>query len=237
MNAGATSGLLLNSPHTCKSLTQQMASRSSARVWEPIISSEAWGRLKLNCGGKWALKSCETIWKKAQRVAATARTHFFKDIWVEDIDGQNDLSLWDHVFLRFWLPPNGQTLLGVKHTGEKVFKGAIVELVIYEQVFNNPPVHLHTGHVCSWQTFSRLWGLVSLFVVCSRQAHKQYNLFTWGFCPDSIWAVMKKTHTPVFAALNQKVQSLDQRSHRRHGNAETQHWKSKKKKELTSYSH
>lgn len=40
-NEGAASGLLLNSPHTCRSLTQQMASLSSAKVWEPIISREA----------------------------------------------------------------------------------------------------------------------------------------------------------------------------------------------------
>lgn len=54
---------------------------------------------------------------------AMAVTHFFKDVWVENVDGQNDLSLWDHVVLWFWDLANGQTLLGVKHTGEKVFKG------------------------------------------------------------------------------------------------------------------
>lgn len=32
-------------------------------------------------------------------VTALAVTHFFKDIRVENIDGQNDLSLWDHVIL------------------------------------------------------------------------------------------------------------------------------------------
>lgn len=63
-NEGAASGLLLNSPHTCKSLTQQMASLSSAKVWEPIISSAAWGLMKLNCGGEATLESWATLWRE-----------------------------------------------------------------------------------------------------------------------------------------------------------------------------
>lgn len=123
MNAGAASGLLLNSPHTCKSLTQQMASLSSAKVWEPVISSVAWGLMKLNCGRKWHIgKLCNSLEEGV--VTVTAVTHFFKDIWVENIDGENDLPLWDHVLLWFGVLANGQTLLGVKHTGEKLFKGA-----------------------------------------------------------------------------------------------------------------
>lgn len=51
-----------------------------------------------------------------------AITHFFKDIWVENIDGENDLPLWDHVLLWFGVLANGQTLLGVKHTGDKLLE-------------------------------------------------------------------------------------------------------------------
>lgn len=43
--SGTMSGLSLNSPQTCKSLTQQMASRSSVKVWEPVISRVMWGLL------------------------------------------------------------------------------------------------------------------------------------------------------------------------------------------------
>lgn len=64
-NEGAASGLLLNSPHTCKSLTQQIASLNSAKVWEPVISRVAWGLMKLNCSGKRTLESCATLWKEA----------------------------------------------------------------------------------------------------------------------------------------------------------------------------
>lgn len=65
MNAGAASGLLLNSPHTCKSLTQQMASLSSAKLWEPVISSVAWGLMKLNCCRQWDVgKMCNNLGRK-----------------------------------------------------------------------------------------------------------------------------------------------------------------------------
>lgn len=43
--SGATSGMLLNSPHTCRSLTQQMASLSSTKLWEPVINRVVWGRM------------------------------------------------------------------------------------------------------------------------------------------------------------------------------------------------
>lgn len=45
MKSGATSGVPLNSPHTCKSLMQQIASLSSVRLWEPIMSRVMWGRM------------------------------------------------------------------------------------------------------------------------------------------------------------------------------------------------
>lgn len=40
-------------------------------------------------------------WKAVQEsiVTVMAVTHFFKDIWIENIDGENDLPLWDHVLL------------------------------------------------------------------------------------------------------------------------------------------
>lgn len=107
---GAASGLLLNSPHTCKSLTQQMASLSSAKVWEPVISRVAWGLMKLNCGGKGTLQSCATL--EGSPVTVMAIPHLLNDIWVENVDGQNDLSLWDQVVLQFWVLADGQTLLG-----------------------------------------------------------------------------------------------------------------------------
>lgn len=107
-NEGAASGLLLNSPHTCKSLTQQMASLSSAKVWEPIISRAAWGLMKLNCGGEGTLESRV----EGSLVTAMAIPHLLNDIRVENVDGQNDLSLWDHVVHQFWVLADGQTLLG-----------------------------------------------------------------------------------------------------------------------------
>ena len=48
MKSGAMSGVLLNSPHTCRSLTQQMASLKFANVWDPVINKVMWGLTYLN---------------------------------------------------------------------------------------------------------------------------------------------------------------------------------------------
>lgn len=92
-------------------------------------------------------------------VTVVVRTHFHNDIRVENVDGQNDLTLWDHVVHQFWGFANGQTLLGVKHTREHTFCTAargyntilICDLMnIFSATLpNNPPVHLRRARVCS----------------------------------------------------------------------------------------
>lgn len=64
MKSGAMSGVWLNSPNTCKSLTQQMASLKSAKLWEPSSSSVTWGLTQLN----WAQKNkIRCFWRKCEK--------------------------------------------------------------------------------------------------------------------------------------------------------------------------
>lgn len=92
MNSGATSGVLLNSPHTCKSLTQQMPSLSSAKVWEPVISRVTWGLTQVNWRGSgeeeisvpWRLG-----WRHNWRVLGTVgegKAYFLNISRVVDVD-------------------------------------------------------------------------------------------------------------------------------------------------------
>jgi len=62
MKSGAMLGVVLNSPHTCRSLTQQMASRMLAKVWDPVINNVMWGRICLNCRGGGGRKREHTWW-------------------------------------------------------------------------------------------------------------------------------------------------------------------------------
>lgn len=66
IKSGAMSGVWLNSPNTCKSLTQQMASLRSTRLWEPISSRVMWGLTRLNWIGKRDVEIFymgDTFWK------------------------------------------------------------------------------------------------------------------------------------------------------------------------------